>query len=217
MAAWKHRQHGFWDQFLAQKKGMPLSHMPSWKNGGRCHIFPNPSSRRKAPNTHACYLPVAVLPLECSAIKPQLIKRWLTRKATVFHCMAEQVESWLYLKVSKHGIHSAQYVIIYWKTVSIYLITPFVEKELCPSQYNFNWYLRHLILIQLLGILVQKKMAELNSLWYSCLILIYLFLTSIHNLLSTSLLWLNRYCWNNHFIHSSEKLLKDTKGRGLWN
>lgn len=130
--------------------------MPSW-NGGRCYIFPNPSSRRKVPNTHVCSLPVAMLPLECSAIKPQLIKWWLTRKAKVFHRMVEHVESWLYLKVSKHGIHNARYAIIYWKTVSIYLITPFVEKELCPSQYNFNWYLRHLIPIQLLGILVQKK------------------------------------------------------------
>lgn len=39
-------------------------------------------------------------------------------------------------------------------------------------------------------------MAELNSLWYPWLTLIYSFLTSMHHLLSTSQLWLNQYCWN---------------------
>lgn len=48
-----------------------------------------------------------------------------------------------------------------------------------------------------------KKMAELNSLW--CSGLIYLFLTGIHNLLSTSLLWLNQYWWNNQLRHSHQK------------
>lgn len=94
--------------------------------------------------------------------------------------------------------HPQCWVRVYAKRTGIYLITSFVEKSLAHLRDNSNWYLRHL---ELFGVLVPpKKMAEFNSLWYPWLTLIYLFLTSIHNLLSPSQLWLNQYCWNYQLL-----------------
>ena len=168
----------------------------------RCFTFPSPSLGERYPMKDSpifpfcCYVVPQVL-----CIKPLLIKCWSTRTAKPSH--------WIYLRIQIHRVmtwprnlktrHSQRSVSNErLLKENRHLLDYSPGREFCPSQNNFNWYLRHL---ELLRILVKKKMAELNSLWYSCLILIYLFLTSIHNLLSTSLLRFNKYSWNNQLLH----------------
>lgn len=189
---------------------MPLIHnapLKEWWH--RCYASPIPGPGERHPTAHPYSPPVATLSLECSALlvghEGQSLSAWFT-------CAAKQVGSWLYLETWEHSIHHALEVMVYGTRTGIHLITLLEKRELCPSQYNFNWYLRHL---ELLRILVQKKKSGLNSLWYSCLIFIYLFLTSIHNLLSASLWRFKKYCWNNQLLHSHQKNFSEaseTKG-----
>lgn len=167
--------------------------------------IPQPWSRKRHPTTHPCSLSVTMLPHECSALSHCSLDAVWSRRPRPFHSiyLCGQTSRVMTLPGNLKTWHpqcSLSNSLL--KENKYFLLIPFGEKELCPSQHNFNWHLR---LLELLGILVQEHMAELNSLWYSCLILIYLFLNRIQNLLSTSLLWLNPHCWNNQLLLFHQK------------
>ena len=143
-----------------------------------------------------CYVVSQVL-----CIKPLPIKCWSTRTAQPSHSiyLCSQTHRVMTLPRNLKTRHSQRSKSNGLSKENRHLLDYSPGREFCPCQNNFNWYLRHLELLRILVFFT--KMAELNSLWYSCLILIYLFLTNIHNLLSTSLLRFNKYSWNNQLLY----------------
>lgn len=146
--------NGLWEQFLVQRKGVPLPRnatLKDWWHG--CHACPT-SARRKAQHSpvlpFCCYTASRML-----CIKPLLIKCWLTSKAKAFQFdqpALKQVKSWLEPGNLKTR-HPRCSVSVYWKRRSIYLLAPSVEKEWMYSTYSISvrlWYLRHLELLEIL-------------------------------------------------------------------
>lgn len=146
MDAWQHWWHGLWDQFLAQRKGVLLIHdatIREWWH--RCYIFPIPGLRKRHLTTHPYSLSVTMLPHECSALSHCSLDAGWSRPRpfhSIYLCgqtgrvmtLPGNLKTW-------HPQCSLRNSLV--KENKHLLLIPFGEKEIRPSQYSFNWHLRH--------------------------------------------------------------------------
>lgn len=125
-----------------------------------CFTFPSPSLGERHPTKDSpifpfcCYVVSQVL-----CIKPLLIKCWSTRTAKPSH--------WIYLCSQTHRVmtwprnlktrHSQRSVSNGLLKENRHLLDYSPGREFCPSQNNFNWYLRHLELLRILVFLKKKN------------------------------------------------------------
>lgn len=150
--AWKDSWHRFWEQFLAEVKECHSLSRPSWQTQAEMLSIPHPWSRWKAANdSHS--LSAARLFLQSSTSGHCGLHADQPGRPKPFHpihlcSQIGRVMAWW--KTWKYGIHNAQEVLAYWTRTGMYLIHLSVEKELCPSKYNFHWYLRHVELLRIL-------------------------------------------------------------------
>lgn len=111
----------------------------------RCYIFPIPGLRKRHLTTHPYSLSVTRLPHECSALSHCSLDAGWSRPRpfhSIYLCgqtgrvmtLPGNLKTW-------HPQCSLRNSLV--KENKHLLLIPFGEKEIGPSQYNFNWHLRH--------------------------------------------------------------------------
>lgn len=139
---------GFYNRVLAQRKGVPLARNAALKEGWhRCSLCPAPGW--KACNTHPRYLPVAMLPLKGPALSHcSLHAGWPGRPRPCFSnylcCQAGRVMPLPGNLKTRHPQYSVSERVLKENK-------HFLDRllEICLSPYDFNWYLRHLELLEI--------------------------------------------------------------------
>lgn len=184
--------NGIWEQLLAQRKGVPLIHNATL-NDDMDVVHAPPPARRKA----------AILPLKRSALLSHcsLNAGWpgRPRPFNSINRHYRKVESWL-----EPGKLNTWHPRCSISNCLLKENRHFLDYSFCRERGNLlhvlhlsrTWILKAFGITSDFG----SKKWQSPTLW--CSGLIYLFCTGIHNLCSTSLLWLTWHCWHNQILQS---------------